>query len=164
MIGAHPGLVAKVDVRSGLGGELPDAWILCFEPVFHLLRVLLVGPPQRTLGAQTQLLEQPVDRGAAELHPELPGHHLPHHLAGPQRELELHLHGVLHGDGLIQPVHGLAVELALLAAALPGFQRAGATGAVEREPVIDGGAVDAQGRSDYLGTFALLHAGNATLA
>jgi hypothetical protein len=91
------------------------------------LGVLLVGPVQRALRRQAHGAQQPAHADHRQGDLELAADHQPHHVPGPQRELEGELSRVGAHDQLIQPGDLRPGQLRWPTRHRPGDQRVPAT-------------------------------------
>jgi hypothetical protein len=127
VVAADTSFVAELDLGVGLLGHLPDQWELFLRPPLHWCRIVLVGPVQRTLAAQAQLLQQMVRAGATQLDLEFLRYQPANYGDGQDRELEPVLQGCLIGDQVVQAFQLIGPQLHWTAKQLLGFQLTEAT-------------------------------------
>lgn len=162
VIGADPGLVPEPDFALAAGGRALDGRKLFLKPSVDGFRILLVGPPKRTLGREAELFEHASHGCLAQFDVILLLNERGDHLPCPQREGELELERVPHRDCGIDPLEHLAVELWLASAALARPERIPSSAAIKGQPVIDRCPADTKCLSHQFGTFAVLHGSNPT--
>ena len=110
MVGAQSRLIAWEDAGLHGPGQLSYPGILLVEPFLHRLGLLLVGPPERTLGGESELIQKTAYRGLAEGDAEAFGDRLTDHLRGPEGKGKLELEGIFHRDRIVDPLHRGSVE------------------------------------------------------
>jgi hypothetical protein len=95
VVGAHAGLIGKVDDGAHLFCPGVNPRVLALLPVAHPLRVLFVGPHQRALGRKFHLQQNIAHLLHTGGHAELCRDQIAHDRPCPQREIELKLARIL---------------------------------------------------------------------
>jgi len=103
VVRADPGLIGEVDRRPRLLGLGPNGRVDLALPRLNRGRVLLVGPVQRPLRGQPELVQQPAHTHHRQPHVELAADQLADHLPRPQRERKLQLPRISPDDQRVQP-------------------------------------------------------------
>ena len=125
-------------------------------PTRHRLGILLVGPVQGTLWRQAELAQQPTHADLRQPYAELAADQLADHRAGPQRERELQLAGVVADDQCVDPLQLGAGQRGRPAGDRAGLERRKASLAVFRQPAIDRRPRHPQPRGNVFGIGTLL--------
>lgn len=120
----------------GLGQGL-DLRVVLMQSAVHSGRVLLIRTPQRTLGRQAQLVQQPTHGGTTEADAKTTLDQLAHHRIGPQGKPELVLLGIAQCHGLIDPGDRPTIQLRFTTSPLFRVQVIPSAIAVSRQPSID---------------------------
>ena len=163
MVGAYSRLIAEVDASLHGLCKLLDPGVFLAEPFFNGFGVLLIGPPERTLGRKTKLVEKTTYRCFAEGDAEAFGYRLADHLRSPEGKGELELKGVLHGDRIVDPFHGKAVELRRASSPSPRIKVAPSSLPVSCKPAVHGPTAYLEGAGNHFRALALLHAHDCSL-
>src|SRR3954471_17517670 len=98
VVRTHPGLVDEVHRPAGRLGGRGDRRIVDLPPPGHRDGVGLLGPIQRPLGGEAQVVQGAPHAGHREMHAEPSGDQLADDLAGPQRHSEPMIAGIAFGD------------------------------------------------------------------
>ncbi len=156
VVAANTAFVAEPDLGAGLLGHPPDQRELFLLPSLHPCRILLVGPVQRTLATQAQLLQQTARAGATQLDLEFLPDQPAHYGDGPERELKPVLQGCLIGYQVVQAFRLIGPQLHRTAKQLFGLQRTEPAAAVGGELVVDAAFAQAPGANDLFRVLAFL--------
>ncbi len=123
--------------------------ILLLPPTTGRLRVLLIGPPNRSLYAQSHLPQQPTHRTVTQLYPQSPGDQLPHHTRRPQRKRKLQLQRILPHHRVINPLQPLRLQLRWPPPSLARLQLPPSPAPVQRQPAKHRAQVHSHGRRHF---------------
>jgi len=164
MIRSHPRLVSKKDHRLLSSGQFTNTGIFFQQPLLNFFRPLLVGTPYRTLRGQSQLNQQPANRGFAQLYTKSPMNDLPDHLRSPEGKRELELQWVLLRYRLINPLNRLGIQLRLAPSPFASIKTRPATIPIASEPSIHGCPAYAHCFEHDLRALPILHAANSSLS
>ena len=95
VIGTHVSGVAEIYLGSFFQSHRLDLRVFLFKPLLHQRFVAFDRTRQRLLAGGAELRQKTTHRVGAQFYVELVLDEFGHHLAGPQRKLELQLQRVL---------------------------------------------------------------------
>ena len=134
-----------------------DLRVLFLQPLLDKRLVALQGAMQRLLAGDAELGQKPPHRDKAQGDLEFILDQFGDHLAGPQRESELHLQWVLLRHGVKDPLQRPPIQFRRTPEQRLRLQGAPTAAPVLRQPSVNRRSVQPKNAGDGFWAFALLH-------
>jgi len=161
-IRSYSRFISKKDMRTKGFGFFADERVLPAQPVRHSLWILLIRSPQRTLGAQPQLIHQATNRRPAQRNAKMFVNNFFHHVQRPQRKRKFQLQRILRRHCFVNPAHLFARQFSRPASTLAGIQHIPSSISIQRKPSKNSGPTHAQRVSHFVWRIAFLYTRNGS--